>query len=341
MTVQAWSNKPVVLGHPYDSSGLPVIANQRDVLINTGIGSTWDASLTNNRLNVNVWLDIEKIERLGGDALIVLNKIRNHEPVEVSTGYLAVMNNKQGSHNNIPYSVVTDIIIPDHLAMLPNDLGACSWATGCGIPRVMEAKTMDTAVIDDKTMGSTILNFLRSKFGQEDTNPDNTLVVKHEIQGCSCGGVKAHAEEGQPVPEPVPEPTPVPEPVPDPNPQPNPEEPDEEPEPEESEVTVDTLQEFLDQHSITQEELVTHLQSRANRRQELTAVIKANSALTDADLQNVSDTIIETMATAYTANSGQVVNAPMYALQGLPVSQPTGTQVKKLERRKPMLDKTA
>jgi hypothetical protein len=367
MTAQAWDGKPVVLGHPYDLTGMPVKANQRDILQNMGMGSLWDTAIVDDKLHVQVWLDLAKIEQIGGDALVVLNKIRNREPVEVSTGYLAVMSNKRGVYGDRRYDAVTDVIIPDHLALLANELGACSWATGCGIPRTMEAREMDTGVVDEKTIGQAIADFLRKKFSSEEPVPDNTVVVRHEIKqhgSCSCGSVKAHAEEDPPAPTPpmpVPEETGVPKPEPVPEPAPEPVEPDapkentEEESEEESEAkpkesegtvdTVDTLQAFCEEHGVTEDELLVTVQARANWRKTMISIIKANSSLTDKQLQNVLDPVLETMASSYEGVTQEErvpqVTTSIYALRGAPVSQTTEAPAKKLARRKPLLEKAS
>jgi hypothetical protein len=109
---------------------------------------------------------------------------------------------------------------------------------------------------------------------------------------------------------------------------------------EEEEVTVDTLQEFLDEHGVTREELVANLQARTNLRKEQVAVIAANSTLTEEQLSVVSDAVLETMAASY-ATQSQTPGGPMYAVRGLPEAQPTKPEEKKLARRRPTLDKIA
>jgi len=139
-TFQAWNGRPVVLDHPLDGHGLPMSANDPSVLANAGLGHVWNADIDQNRLRVQVWLDVGKAKRLGGDAERVIDAVRNGASVEISTGYWATMRSRRGVHNEREYDEVTELIIPDHLAMLPNAVGACNWGDGCGIPRTNAAR---------------------------------------------------------------------------------------------------------------------------------------------------------------------------------------------------------
>jgi hypothetical protein len=68
--------------------------------------------------------------------LEVVNRLRAGQPVEVSTGYFADMEATNGVWNGAAYTGITRNIRPDHLALLPDEVGACSWVDGCGAPRV-------------------------------------------------------------------------------------------------------------------------------------------------------------------------------------------------------------
>lgn len=432
-TYQQWNDKPVVVDHPYLPDGNSTSAGDPSLLSQVGIGRTYHADIDNDKLRVQVWIDIEKATRLGGDALKVLNAVKAGTPIEVSTGYWAVMREKKGTHNNKEYTAVTELIMPDHLAMLPNAVGACSWGDGCGIPRAMKANSMDEDTIIEtitKTLKkylpgmtqnmtatdkfqalSTLISqemeaegidswrwhvmdiednyviigmdkmlrrrpFIDTAGGNvqlsgewEDVHQQTTFAPVTNEKACSCGGVTTMAEE-ESVPvepdhteqEPIRGPVPVPEelvpvedqPVPgrsspsehepERGPVPVPEEPvpvEEEPETEE-EVTVDTLQDFLQEHGITQDDLVASVNARKEQRQAMVDIVKANSSLTDDHLRGVSDAVLTTMAAQFQANKatpGLEVNQSMYALRGAPAAEITPAQPHKLERRRPTLDK--
>ena len=55
--------------------------------------------------------------------------------LEVSTGYWHDGRQHAGSFDGEPYKEVQRSLLPDHLAILPNERGACSVEDGCGTPR--------------------------------------------------------------------------------------------------------------------------------------------------------------------------------------------------------------
>ena len=85
------------------------------------------------RLVGEAWLDIEKCTRLGGEAAEVLRRVAANEIVEVSTAFYPHTVMQQGVFNGTAYRGVHRNLRPDHLALLPNGLGACHAGMGCGI----------------------------------------------------------------------------------------------------------------------------------------------------------------------------------------------------------------
>ena len=156
-TFHAWNGRPVVLNHPYDDNGLSISANDPVVLANAGLGYLWNADVDDNRLRVQVWLDVAKCRKLGGDAQRVIDAVKSGEPIEVSTGYWATMRAKRGVYNEREYDEVTELIIPDHLAMLPNAVGACNWGDGCGIPRTNQRG----GDVDERTLRRVITDAIK------------------------------------------------------------------------------------------------------------------------------------------------------------------------------------
>jgi hypothetical protein len=179
-----WNGRPLVLDHP-QVNGAAVSANDPVILEDVGIGHVWYTDIDDNKLRVQAWLDTAKATRIGGDARKVVDMIKAGSPVEVSTGYWASMRAHKGVFNNVEYEHITETIIPDHLAILPNALGACSWADGCGIPRINERKPMD----DEKTVLTTLMNAIKKMITPNMTVSDqfqalNALIAKEmEAEG--------------------------------------------------------------------------------------------------------------------------------------------------------------
>lgn len=133
--VEAWNDAPIPIGHPM-RNGVPVSARSLDVLKSKVIGRFQNVRF-DGRLVGEAWLDVAKALALGASAL--LNRLRRGDPVEVSTGYFRDVEVATGVWNGVAYDTISRNIRPDHLALLPDGVGACSWSDGCGIPRVLAA----------------------------------------------------------------------------------------------------------------------------------------------------------------------------------------------------------
>lgn len=155
-TYQGWNGVPLVLNHPNDKTGHPISANHPHVLDDIGIGHVFNVDVDAERLRVEAWIDLAQAKKIGGDAQRVVERIENGEMVEVSTGYFAKIEEKSGVFNNIAYNENTVLIIPDHLAILPNAKGACSIADGCGVPRFMEL------AMNENSIATAVLNKLKA-----------------------------------------------------------------------------------------------------------------------------------------------------------------------------------
>ncbi len=137
--IEAWNGCPVTLGHPEQNGHLTPIG-EPNLVENFQIGTIFNAELKDDKLHVEAWLDLEKIEELGEEALSLLERVKNGEEVEVSTGYFAKSLPSEGVFNGDNYEAIQQNVKPDHLAILGEGaVGACSWDDGCGIPRLNQA----------------------------------------------------------------------------------------------------------------------------------------------------------------------------------------------------------
>lgn len=133
--VDAWNGRPVPVRHP-QRDGEYISANSPDVVEQVVIGQFYNAQFDTDRLKGELWIDVAKVSTLGGDALAVLERLENGQPVEVSTAYYCDVQETSGYHKGKFYEGVQRNMRPDHIALLPDEIGACSWAAGCGAPRV-------------------------------------------------------------------------------------------------------------------------------------------------------------------------------------------------------------
>lgn len=138
---ESWNGIPVPLGHP-TLRGSPISANSPEIEASLVVGRFWNAKWDGERLRGEIWLDIEKAERMGGDALEALQRIERGDSVEVSTAYFRDIEERGGEVNGERFTGIARNLRPDHLALLLHSIGACSWMDGCGTPRVNEEMKM-------------------------------------------------------------------------------------------------------------------------------------------------------------------------------------------------------
>ena len=130
-----WNHKPVVLYHPtLNGEGISacdpaVVESQRTGLL---FNTNWDG-----RLRTECWLMEDKLKRISPGTLDCIN---NGKMVEVSTGLYHDLEAKKGEWNGESYDGIVRNIQGDHLAILPDQVGACSIADGAGLLRNAELK---------------------------------------------------------------------------------------------------------------------------------------------------------------------------------------------------------
>jgi len=139
-----WNNVPVVIGHPMNMDGQPISARTPEVLAECGVGHVYRArqSVGDRRghqvasLQAELWLDTALCHHLGGEALQAMEMIDSQAQLELSTAFFSESERTHGSFYGTPYTEIHRVLRPDHLALLPNSLGACDWSAGCGCPRL-------------------------------------------------------------------------------------------------------------------------------------------------------------------------------------------------------------
>ena len=139
-SVPGWNGRPLTLRHP-KMGGVPVSANEPSVWQSFWIGWLFNARWVDGRMVAEGWIDEAAITALG--AANVATGLLEGKHTEVSTGYFCDIEPSKGVHNGERYSGVQAGLVPDHLAILPDERGACDWDDGCGIPRVNRRSKMD------------------------------------------------------------------------------------------------------------------------------------------------------------------------------------------------------
>lgn len=130
----SWNGRPVTLDHP-NYEGLYVTANDPAMWERFVIGQLFRVSFEEDRLKGEVFIDPEKAAQTE-DGKLLLQRVKAGEKVEVSTAYFRNLDPEPGFYNEIAYEGIARDLKPDHLAILLHSRGACSWADGCGLPRL-------------------------------------------------------------------------------------------------------------------------------------------------------------------------------------------------------------
>lgn len=127
-TPEIWNQKPVVVYHPKGSACDPDVVNNRKI----GVIMNAKADSKGKRLPAEAWL-----ERSRADAVDkrIFTAIDNNEMMELSTGVFVDAELTPGEWNGEDYVAIARNMRSDHLALLPDKIGACSIKDGAGLLR--------------------------------------------------------------------------------------------------------------------------------------------------------------------------------------------------------------
>ena len=133
----AWNQKPVVVYHP-EYNGQSISACDPDILTNRKVGTIMKATFEDGKLKAEAWLEIDRMDVVDNR---ISTAIENKEMMELSIGVFSETVIEEGEWNKEPYIGIAKNLRADHLALLPDKLGACSIEDGAGFMRV-NAKTL-------------------------------------------------------------------------------------------------------------------------------------------------------------------------------------------------------
>lgn len=120
-SVNTWNGRPVSINHPEHE----VTCNSPDTYNRQWVGYVFNARYDkpNKSLKSELWIDNER-------GKIINDLVSSGKQLEVSIGVFGKLNR---ARSNDPFDFDMANIVGDHLAILPNSKGACSWEDGCGI----------------------------------------------------------------------------------------------------------------------------------------------------------------------------------------------------------------
>jgi Uncharacterized protein conserved in bacteria (DUF2213) len=190
---QGWNGRPVMLGHPV-KDGRQISANDPKVLESQSLGTVFNARIKGPKLLMDCYIDADKAKRLGADRL--LERIRAGEIVNVSVGaFVTTRDTPGGSHNGKPYAAEWVSMSPDHLALLPDSVGACSVAAGCGT-RAAEGRPV---AVSESTVRESIAEHIQGYGTIVTSTPDPYASVTSQVPQRPCPYDSAdYAPKGNP-----------------------------------------------------------------------------------------------------------------------------------------------
>jgi uncharacterized protein DUF2213 len=130
MVPYAWNGVPVTVGHPQAPDGSSLPANDPAVLTQWSVGRIHAPVVSNGVLKAEARIDIARAERVYPG---LVKRLERGDTTDVSTGYFCTPEQATGNVNGKTYSEVHRNLRPEHLALLPDEQGACGWEDGCGV----------------------------------------------------------------------------------------------------------------------------------------------------------------------------------------------------------------
>jgi len=145
-TPAVWNMKPVVVYHP-SKNGRGVSACDPDIIKNRGVGIIMNAQFDDGKLKAEAWIDINKAGQVDDR---IVEAIEKNEVMELSTGLYTDNEKAEGEFDGKPYEGIARNLRPDHLALLPDQTGACSIKDGAGFLRLNVSNAGTSVEIDLK-----------------------------------------------------------------------------------------------------------------------------------------------------------------------------------------------
>ncbi len=131
-TPAIWNHKPIIVYHPAPGQS----ACDPDVINSRKIGLIMNTKFEDGKLKAEAWLEPTRMEKVDNR---VAEAIENGEMVELSTGVFTDNELTGGEWNGEKYDAIARNYRADHLAILPDQTGACSIADGAGLLRLNQA----------------------------------------------------------------------------------------------------------------------------------------------------------------------------------------------------------
>jgi hypothetical protein len=139
--VSGWNDIPITNYHP-QSNGRPASASKVGIWEKQGLGHLRNARFEDGRLKADGWFGLVRTQKINNQVYAAL---KYGKQLEVSTGLrVTKLKAPAGSiHNGRGYTLIATEYIPDHLAVLPDQKGACSIEDGCGVYNAFQPPSLN------------------------------------------------------------------------------------------------------------------------------------------------------------------------------------------------------
>lgn len=134
-TPAVWNHKPIVVYHPTEN-GSAISACEPAVISKRKVGIIMNAKYVGGRrgqpgkLKAEAWLETNRMKLVDER---VATAVTNKQKMEVSTGLFTDNEQVDGRFGKKDYTAIARNYRPDHLAILPDEEGACSIRDGGGL----------------------------------------------------------------------------------------------------------------------------------------------------------------------------------------------------------------
>jgi hypothetical protein len=126
-----WNGVPITIYHPTEN-GVNVSARSPRIMESQGVGYVYHTRTKKGKLQAEGWFDAKKTRQVDSR---VADALEDGRELELSTGLFTTNDPAEdgASYKSRPYTHIARNYKPDHLAVLPDQKGACSIADGCGV----------------------------------------------------------------------------------------------------------------------------------------------------------------------------------------------------------------
>jgi len=129
-----WNHKPVVVYHP-EMNGQGISACNPSVITNRKVGVMMNTKFEKGKLKSEAWIEVDRANKVDER---IMAAIEANQMMELSTGVFVDMEETEGDWKGESYKGIARNYRPDHLALLPDKIGACSIKDGAGFLRNQE-----------------------------------------------------------------------------------------------------------------------------------------------------------------------------------------------------------